>query len=106
MSHNKIGDVLVQGNLPAALTSYQAWLDIRERLAEADPGNAGWQRDLIVSLSQVAAISPDQTRPCLRRALEIARDLHASGRLPPTDHQMIEILERRLKALGPEARRS
>jgi hypothetical protein len=33
-----------QGDLAAALTNYRASLAIRERLAKADPGNAGWQR--------------------------------------------------------------
>ena len=35
-----------QGNFPAAQAAYQASLTIRERLAKADPGNAGWQREL------------------------------------------------------------
>ena len=44
VSHNKIGDVQqAQGDLAAALASYQASLAIAERLAKADPGNAGWQ---------------------------------------------------------------
>jgi trypsin-like peptidase len=38
-----------RGDLAAALRSYRASLDIIERLAKADPGNAGWQRDLSVS---------------------------------------------------------
>ena len=51
-----IGDVLAaQGNLPAALTAYRDSLAIAERLAAADPGNAGWQRDLSVSLQQASA---------------------------------------------------
>ena len=42
VSHNKIGDVQsAQGDLAAALTSYQASHDIFDRLAKADPGNAG-----------------------------------------------------------------
>ena len=36
----------VQGDLAAALTSYQADLAIAERLTKTDPGNAEWQRDL------------------------------------------------------------
>jgi alkanesulfonate monooxygenase SsuD/methylene tetrahydromethanopterin reductase-like flavin-dependent oxidoreductase (luciferase family) len=44
VSHDRIGDVQrAQGDLTAALTSYQASLAIAERLAKADPGNAGWQ---------------------------------------------------------------
>jgi tetratricopeptide (TPR) repeat protein len=38
-----------QGNLPEALAAYKASLTIIDRLAKADPGNAGWQRDLAIS---------------------------------------------------------
>ena len=56
MSHDRIGDVLrAQGNLTAALDAYNASLAIAERLAEADPGNAGWQRDLSVSHNKIVA---------------------------------------------------
>jgi hypothetical protein len=42
VSYNEIGDVLVaQGNLPEALKSFRDGLAIRERLAQANPGNAG-----------------------------------------------------------------
>ena len=55
MSHNKVGDVQVeQGNLPAALESFRASLAIAGRLTKADPGNAGWQRDLALSHGRVA----------------------------------------------------
>ena len=41
---SKVGDVQVdQGDLPEALTSYQASLAIRERLTKFDPGNTDWQ---------------------------------------------------------------
>jgi tetratricopeptide (TPR) repeat protein len=57
VSHSKIGDVLrAQGNLSAALESYKADLTITERLAKADPGNAGWQRDLALSHGRVAIV--------------------------------------------------
>ena len=45
-----------QGDLAAALTSYEADLAIAERLAEADPGNAEWQRDLALGYGRVALI--------------------------------------------------
>ena len=51
------GDVLVaQGNLPEALKAYRDGLAIRDRLAQSDPGNAGWQRDLAVSYAKLATI--------------------------------------------------
>ena len=61
VTHNKIGNVQVaQGDLPAALTSYQASLAIRDRLAKADPGNAGWQRDLSVSHDRIGDVQVEQ----------------------------------------------
>jgi hypothetical protein len=57
----EIGDVQqAQGDLTAALTSYQASLAIAERLAKADPGNAGWHRDLALSYGRVAVIEMRQ----------------------------------------------
>ena len=57
MSYDKVGDVLVaQGNLPEALKSYPRRLAISDRLAKADPGNAGWQRDLSVSYDRVGDV--------------------------------------------------
>ena len=47
-----------QGNLPEALKSYRDSLAIRDRLAKADPGNAGWQRDLAVSHGKFASCLP------------------------------------------------
>lgn len=52
-----IGDVRVaQGSLPEALKAYRDSLAIRERLAQADPGNAGWQRDLSVSYAKIGTL--------------------------------------------------
>ena len=49
-----------QGNLAAALASYQASLDIRDRLAKSDPGNTVWQRDLSVSYIKVGDVEVAQ----------------------------------------------
>jgi hypothetical protein len=49
-----------QGDLAAALASYQAALAIRERLAKADPGNVGWQRDLSVSDQRIGDVQQAQ----------------------------------------------
>ena len=45
---------MARGNLPEALKSFRDELAIIGRLAKADPGNAGWQRDLSVSYSKLA----------------------------------------------------
>jgi len=47
---------VAQGNLPEALKSFRDGLAIRDRLAKADPGNAGWQRDLSVSYAKLAGM--------------------------------------------------
>jgi tetratricopeptide (TPR) repeat protein len=49
-------DALVEQNLPAAMTNYQNSLTIRDRLAKADPSNAGWQRDLSVIYDNVGDV--------------------------------------------------
>jgi len=57
VSYDRDGDVLVaQGHLAEALKSYQDSLAIRDRLAKADPGNAGWQRDPAISHDRVGQI--------------------------------------------------
>ena len=60
-----------QGNLPAALDAFNASLRLRVRLAKADPGNAGWQRDLSVSHAKLANLyreagEPDKALGALR----------------------------------------
>jgi tetratricopeptide (TPR) repeat protein len=57
VSLNKVGDIkAAQGDLAEALGAYQASQAIREGLAEADPSNAGWQRDLYVSYWRLAVM--------------------------------------------------
>ena len=79
MPYEKVGDVQVaQGDLTAALKSYQDSLDIRDPLAKADPGNAGWQRDLAVSYAKLANVQLKANRPAeSRAALEAGRAILA-----------------------------
>ena len=42
--------------MPGALKSYRDDLAISERLAQSDPGNAGWQRDLAISYAKLARV--------------------------------------------------
>ena len=100
ISHNNVGDALsAQGDLPRALDAVRAATDIRARLA--DTGNPQWQRDVIVSFMKLAEADPAHARPAFERALEIARELSASGRLAPVDAQMPAELERRLSVVVP-----
>ena len=52
-----LGDIKERrGDLQGALKSYNDGLAIIDRLAKADPGNAGWQRDLFISNSKIADV--------------------------------------------------
>src|SRR2546428_7751969 len=47
VAHNRVGGVLeAQGKLAEAQAAFGECLAISRRLAEQDPSNAGWQRDL------------------------------------------------------------
>ena len=41
----------------AALTEYQAALDIGQRFAEADPGDAQWQRGLLLTYEKIGLVA-------------------------------------------------
>ena len=57
-SRSGLGDIaLARGNLPDALRSYRDGLAIADRLAKADPGNAGWQFDLGISNERLWGIA-------------------------------------------------
>ena len=64
--------LVAQGNLPEALKSFRDALAIADRLAKADPGNAGWQRDLSVSYNKVGDVLVAQGN--LPEALKSFRD--------------------------------
>jgi tetratricopeptide (TPR) repeat protein len=56
-----LGDIgVARGNLAEALKSFRDGLAIAQRRAQADPGNAGWQRDLSVSYSKIGDVLVDQ----------------------------------------------
>jgi tetratricopeptide (TPR) repeat protein len=100
VSYDRIGDVQVaQGNLPEALQSFREGLGIADRLAKADPGNAGWQRDLIVSYVKLAGIDQTGARTFLTQAQQIAEQMQQRGQLAPRDLGMLGELAKRLAAL-------
>ena len=51
---------MAQGDLPGALQAYTESKNIRDKLAAADPGNAGWQRDLSVSWNFIGNVAVAQ----------------------------------------------
>ena len=69
------------------------------RLARRDPGNAEWQRDLIVSCVKIAGADPQAAPALLTRALDIAKQLEASGKFAPVDAWMPGELTRMLAEL-------
>lgn len=76
------------GDMPAALGSFRASLDIREILPDRDPGNSVLQRDLIVfhwKLADRASGMGDKksARQHLEAARAIASRLSATGQLDP-----------------------
>ena len=66
--------------MPSALKSYRDSLAIAERLAQSDPGNADWQRDLSVSYEKVGDVQVAQGD--LAGALKSYRDSLAISRPP------------------------
>ena len=85
VSYDKVGDVLVaQGNLTEALKTFRDSLAIADRLAKADPDNAGWQRDLSVAYDRVGDVLVAQGN--LTEALKSFRDgLAIADRLAKAD---------------------
>jgi len=50
----------IQGNLSAALDSYKASLALRERLAESDPTNTEWQRNVSIAQESIGDVLREQ----------------------------------------------
>ncbi len=71
-----------------------------ERLVAADPGNAGWQRDLVVSYWRLAQMSERANAADApgwwRKAYEHLSGMKQRGIITPTDQQYLDQL--RLKA--------
>jgi tetratricopeptide (TPR) repeat protein len=80
-----VGDVLqAQGQLAAAQAAYAEYVAISQQLAEQDPGNADWQRDLAVAHSRVGDVLQAQGQLAAAQAA-YAEDLAISRRLAEQD---------------------
>lgn len=86
VAFDELGDVEA-GDLGAARQSFTQGLEIRRRLAAANPDSAQAQRDLIVSCAKLGEMTGEES--WWREGLEIAERLHAEGRLAPRDHWMV-----------------
>ena len=87
-------------------SAYQASLDIRERLARADPSNAGWQRDLFVSYYKLGEIARKTGKPAWRdywqRAYEVLSSMMARGLfVSQNDTNVLAQLRARLEEPDP-----
>ncbi len=76
---NVRGDVQVkQGDLPGALESYRAGMEIAKALAQRDPRNTDWQRDVAVSWAKIGDLCLRQSdREGARQALTQGREIMA-----------------------------
>jgi len=60
VGHSRVGDVLeAQGKLAEAQALFGESLAISRRLAEQDPSNADWQRDLAVACLKIARLGSE-----------------------------------------------
>lgn len=91
------GDVLRdQGDLDGALNAFRQSLDVRKRLAAADPSHAGWQRDLSYSLTVMAMMyeqqsKPETALPFAKQSLSIDERLSALDKTNVTWQNDVEI---------------
>ena len=68
-------------------------LTITDFASRYDPGNAEWQRDLMVSLLKLSEVTSDKATAM--RALEVMLAMQARGILASRDARMIEEFKRR-----------
>ncbi len=60
MAHARVGDVLqAEEKLLEAQAAFAKNLAISQRLAEQDPSNAGWQRDLAIAFLRLARLKAE-----------------------------------------------
>lgn len=96
---DELGDVLVgRGDLMEAQKSYRDAFAIAGRLADADPGNAQWQRDLAWSHWRLAKYGGDP-KTHWGEVVRILKELDAEGRLAPVDQKWLPTAEENLAAL-------
>ena len=96
--------LVAQGELSQALAAFRASIDIARKLAGQDPGNAGCQRDVLVSLYKLAGVAAaaadwPQARHFAGEALALARALVARFPNNPRharDLPAVEALHRRI----------
>ncbi len=81
-----------------ARDAYAKALDIRERLAKAEPDRADYQVDLVISLVRIGMSEPP-SQELLIQALNILQNLDREGRLSPERNAKIGALQEMIDAL-------
>jgi Flp pilus assembly protein TadD len=98
ISLDRLGDVAVQaGDLAGAKARFEEGLGIRRKLAQANPTSAQAQRDVVFSLFKLGTATRD--RALLREALQVARGLAQTGRLAPSDLNLLDTITHAIDSL-------
>jgi hypothetical protein len=90
------------GQRNEAVTEFRSGFVIDEKLAAADPEDARWQIDLVLSLWHLAAEGGDDPRSRYSRALSILRGLDSARKLTADQRQWIATIEQLLAEVPPE----
>lgn len=98
-----IADVRMNlGNLPEARRMFVEAQRIHERLAQAEPDRADYQRDLVVSHWRLGLMEDEKSDWHLKQALAILVSLKQAGRLDPVDEPYLDQLRQTLRERGIE----
>ena len=96
---NSPGWEVLRFDVPAR-EAYLKSLAIAERLAQAEPDRADYQRDLAVSHWRLGTEDDPAAEGHLRRALGVLMSMKETGRLDPVDEPHIEQLRELLRQRG------
>jgi hypothetical protein len=68
-------------------------------MAKTDPGNADWQRDLIISDVRIAQLDPSEAKERLTRAAEVVSQMQSRGQFAAKDAWMPAEIAKRIAEL-------